>query len=307
MRQQRFFAVGGWILVCYAALALSSGAAWAESGIRVSDGDPEQITEGNPPCNAKRITTYQVTLRNVNGPLLFCSEDANPIRQVNRLELGLEDDQEPNVKPRGALKFLGFKTSEDGDPDDNEEPLALINIETGDERTVTFFFDVETGPADVPLLGKCDFEFAEFGITVCDTGGSCDFAFWTDPPDPICESPKHVLIVRLEADPSPCPASATGTAGIQGTVSDAEGQAVGAARVHVGRGCRGSTGFVDQNTTTPRLPPDQRGRYAIGGLPFPATYTVEARADGLCATAEVTIPAAGGTVTQNFTLTASCP
>jgi Carboxypeptidase regulatory-like domain len=307
MRQKRAFAVGSWILVWGAALAFAIGTAWGESGIRVSDGDPEQITEGNPPCNANRVTTYRVTLKNVNGPLLFGSEDANPVRQANRLELGLQDDQEANVKPRGSLKFLGFKTSGDGDPDDDQDRLELINIETGDENTVTFFFDVETGPADVPLLGKCDFEFAEFGLTVCDTGGSCDFAFWTDPPDPICESPKHVLTVRLEADPSFCPASATGTAAIQGTVSDAEGQPAGAARVQVTRGCRGSTGFVNQDTRTERLPPEQRGRYAISGLPFPATYTVEARADGLCATAEVTIPAAGGTVTQNMTLTASCP
>jgi carboxypeptidase family protein len=304
MRNKRFFAVGSCILMGCAALACTLGTAWAESGLRVSEGDPAQITEGNPPCNAKRITTYQVTLRNVNGPLLFCSEDANPVRRPNLLELGLEADQEPNVKPRGALQFLGFKTSEDGDYQDR---LELINIETGDEKAITFFFDVETGPADVPLVGKCDFEFAEFGITICDTGGSCDFAFWTDPPDPICESPKHVLTVRLEADPSFCPASATGTAAIQGTVSDAEGRSVGAARVQVSRGCRGSDSFVNQDTRTERLPPEQRGRYAIGGLPFPATYTVEARADGLCATAEVTIPAAGGTVTQNITLTASCP
>lgn len=294
MGRSMVFVVVRSLLIFLASLTFPIEIVWATSGIVLLDG-PTQVTSGNPPCNAERITTFEVRITNVNGPLLFCSEDANPIRQ-----LGLPDVFTTEENPRGSFEFLGFKTSEDGELSSRLEFLGL-----GAGEVKTFFFDVKTGPAEVPLLGKCDFEEVEFGITICDTGGGCDFFIWTDPPDPVCESPKHMPVIKLQADTSFCPASDTGTGRIEGTVSDGEGRPVGGARVEATRGCRGSPGFVNQEATTDRLPPN-RGRYELTNLPFPATYMVEVWADGLCTTAEITIPGSGETIIQNFTLIDPC-
>lgn len=310
MERKLLFLATSWILAVAAALAVLAGTAAAVSFLKVDSG-PDQVTDGAPPCNATRTTTFKVTLRNDNGPLFFCSEDVKPVRQPNVIE-GFLNEFEIKQHPQGSLKFLGFKLKENDPPTDKLEftVKSTVDLFGGEvpENKVTFFFDVETGPVVVPVLGTCDFEDAETAIVICDGGGSCDIVGQCggDPPDPFCESPgKFVLSVRLDSDKSSCPASTTGTARIQGTVRDGDGRRMANASVHVTRGCRGQASFVDQTTTTPNLPLDQRGSYTLSGLPGATDYTVEARADGRCATATVSV-SAGAAVTQDFTLTNSC-
>jgi hypothetical protein len=302
--EKRFLslAIGG-LLTIGVALEVFVPTAWATSYLAITDG-PTRVDEKAPPCDKTRKTTYSVTLQNNNGPLFFCSEDVNPVRLASKVEAGLDGDFDIKDNPIGSAKFLGFKKNKDDPPDSK---LTFIGMATGEENAITFFFDIETGPANVPGLGLCDFEDAKFAIVICDGGGSCDQLFWADPPDPICESPaKFIPSVFVESDKIFCPASVGGTAKIQGTVTNDNGNPAGNAHVSVKRGCRGQAGFVDQNTTTPSLPPAERGKYTVSNLPGPATYTVEARDNGMCATAIVNVTAAGQTVTQDFTLTNSC-
>ena len=266
--------------------------------------DVEKVTSGNPPCDAERITTYKVKIRNDNGPLLFCTEDVKPLRKANFVEMDLDSlDQLANQQqPLGSLEFLGFKTSEDGT--DYDSTFEKLGLEAGSDKEITVFFDVRTGPKSIPVLGLCDFEEASFGVTVCDGGGGCDIGPFADPANPVCESPKATHKITLKANTSTCPASADGTASLQGVVTDSDDRRVGNARVTVTRGCRGSAGFVNKTDTTQRFA--NRGEYEITGLPAPATYTIEARDNGICKTTTVSISAAGASVTKDLKLDSTC-
>jgi hypothetical protein len=270
-----------------------AGVAWAESGIRIKSG-PTMVDATNPPCNAERVTTFKVVIENTN---CVCNEDVNPIRQAKAVEARTE------ASPKDSFEFLGFSKSQGGAL---SPTITFIDME--DESSTDFFFQVKTKPVACTPLGGGDFEKVEFGIVICDSGGGCDWGLSTDPPDPVCESPKHVPVVVLQADTTLCPPSATGTARIQGLVLDSNG-AVSLAQVTATKGCRGSPGFVNEDDRTKALPPVQRGTYEIAGLPV-GTYQMEVREGGRCAAASITIGVDGETKVQNFTLPgvpAVCP
>lgn len=283
-----------WLVLALVGSIVAWGMAWGESGIRIQSG-PAMLESSNPPCNAERVTTFKVTIENTN---CVCNEDVNPIRKANIAEARTQDT------PNGSFQFLGFQKH----PSDGLSPtLTFIDME--DESSEDFFFQVKTGPVACTPGGGGDFEGAEFGIVICDSGGGCDWGLATDPPDPVCESPKHVPVIQLQADTTLCPQTDTGTARIQGTVTDTTGQGVVLARVEAKKGCRGSPGFVKVEDRSKALPPAQRGTYEIAGLPA-GTYEMTVEEGGRCAAASVTIAADGETKTQNFTLPgvpSACP
>lgn len=289
--------------VCCAMLAVGVMATFAcgESGIRIKSG-PTQLTAGNPPCNAERITTFKMVIENIN---YTCNEWV-------RITKALPDsgDMEPNSSPFGSFEFLGFKTSEGGTLQDE---INYDDME--DESTNTFFFDVRTFPKEHETLGSlCDFEFAEFGIRVCDHDGGCDWGVSADLPCPIGEKPTpFVTKVRLDADATLCPPSDTGTGTIRGKITTNLGTPAANARVVARRvlagevGCKGAPEFATETVFAKSTPWAERGQYEITGLPFPpGDYEVTARDSGRCAQATVTIPG-GGSVVLDLTLMQSCP
>ena len=293
MRLNTTPALSKWTLIFLICLGYMVGMAWAESGIRINSG-PTMIESTNPPCNAERITTFKVVIENTN---CVCNEDINPIRQSNTIEARTQ------ASPMDSFEFLGFTKTLGG-----ALSTTITFIDMEDESSTDFFFQVKTKPVACTPLGGGDFEKAEFGIVICDSGGGCDWGLSTDPPDPICESPKHVPVVVLQADTTLCPPSATGTARIRGLVTDGNGS-VSLANVTATKGCRGSPGFVEDDDRTKALPPAERGTYEIAGLPV-GTYRMEVREGGRCAAASLTIGVDGETKVQNFTLPgvpAVCP
>ncbi len=274
-----------------------SAPALATSGIAIVE-DPVQITPDKPPCNAERITTFRMKIRNTND---VCNEFVK-IREATLL------DMKTSMSPLGSLDFLGFKTSQNG-------PLVpsidLDDME--DETTFTFYFDVKTAPVTIgPAV--CDFEFAEFGIRVCDHDGGCDWGSSSDPPCPIGESPTPLIRkIRLEADDSFCPPPDTGTGTIRGIVENGQGAPIAGARVTAIRvldgmlSCAGNPEHVLKTTETKKLPWDERGEYEITGLLYPpGDYEVTARDAGRCQSVTVTLPPSGELV-QDFVLTLGCP
>jgi hypothetical protein len=112
-------------------------AAWATSGIRFEG--PVMLDASNPPCNAPRATTYQMTLKNTN---CVCNEDLRVNVQTKAADALNEIDTEDT--PSGSFKFIGFSESQGG-------PFSLGNYQLTDmedETSKTIFFQVETGPVD---------------------------------------------------------------------------------------------------------------------------------------------------------------
>jgi hypothetical protein len=200
--------------------------------------------------------------------------------------------------PKGSFKCIGFSESQGG-------PFSSGNFQfpdMEDESSKTIFFQVETGPVDCVDGKGGDFTQAKFGIVTCDTGGGCDIL------DGPCESPtKFLPIVTLNADTSVCPQSDQGTGVIHVSVQKSDGKPAVGGAVNVIRGCKGSPGAVDRNgeALTPKANPANWGKYDITNLPFPTTYELKVRTDGLCTTQSVSLPAAG-TLDVQVTLLDQC-
>jgi hypothetical protein len=279
------------MMFCLALLGVACGTAWATSGIRFEG--PTMLDASNPPCNAARATTYQMTLKNIN---CVCNEDVRVNLQSKAAD-GLNEIDTDDT-PKGSFKFIGFSESQGG-------PFSSGNFQfpdMEDESSKTIFFQVETGPVDCIGGQGGDFTQAKFGIVICDTGGGCDIL------DGPCEGPtKFLPIVTLNADTSVCPQSDQGTGVIHVSVQKSDGKPTVGGAVNVTRGCKGSPGAVDRNgeALTPKTNPANWGKYDITNLPFPATYELKVRADGLCNTQSVDLPAAG-TLDVQVTLLDQC-
>jgi hypothetical protein len=91
------------------------------------------------------------------------------------------------------------------------------------------------------------------------------------------------------------------------TVQKSDGKPTVGASTNASRGCKGSPGAVDRNgeAVMPKVNPANWGKYDITNLPFPATYELKVRADGLCDTQSVSLPAAG-TLDVQVTLLDQC-
>lgn len=272
---------------------LLGATAWARSGMRIVSG-PEQVTVSNPPCDEERITTFSITIGNTN-PVFNCSEDVDPVREAtSNPAVPALGEVRVEVRPPDALEFLGFKMTENDDPSPS---LSFNDIAAQEE--ITFFFDVKTGPVQGILIER-PFEFAEFGIAICDSGGPCDWGFWADPADPICEDPtKFTPTIRLEADSSFCAPPEEGDAVIEGQVTTGVlNRPVRGAAI---RATNQTNGFTYETQTGLIL--DQRGRYELTGLPV-GQYEMEAIAGVGCALATIDISNENDTLTQDFFLSA---
>jgi hypothetical protein len=271
-------------------LGLMVGTAGAESGIRIKSGPSVFAGPANPSCDAVSTITFKVTIENTN---CVCNEDVNPIKRAEFLPDLVAD----KLNPLGSFDFLGFKKS----PGDPPSPtLTFIDME--DESSNDFFFDVRTHP---DALG-CPFASAEFGIVVCDGGGGCDWGFSSDLGYPICESPKLVPTIHIDADTSACPPSGTGTGSIEGTVIDGNtGLPVGLALVGATKGCLLAPGFVSKLVFSSVGWPTPAGAYQIPnpgepGLPA-GNYTLRVQEGGRCSTQAVSL-LAGEHKVVNLTL-----
>lgn len=291
-------------LLFAACFAASAQFAFGESGIRIKSG-PTLLTAGNPPCNAERVSRFQIVIENIND---VCNEFVKI--SVARASDGEPGDFDPSFSPLGGFDFLGFSSTEGGAL---SQEFEIPDME--DESEATIFFEVKTMPAPHPILDAvCDFEFAEFAIRVCDHDGGCDWGASADLPCPIGEKPTPFKpTVRLDADQSFCPPPDTGTGSISGKVTRSGGLAAANARVTARRildgttGCKGAPAFAFEQTFTKSTPWADRGKYKITGLPFPpGEYEVTARDNGKCAKATVNI-APGGAAVQDFVLMANCP
>lgn len=271
--------ISRWLVCSLALVGWSWGMAWATSGIRFEG--PAMRDGSNPPCDATRTTTFRMTIKNIN---CVCNEDVKIRLQSKAADAINEIDT--GDTPKGSFKFIGFSDAQGG-------PFSSSNLtftDMEDESSNDIFFQVETGPVDCVGGQGGDFVEAKFGIAVCDSGGGCDIL------DPPCESPtKFIPIVTLVADGSLCPQSDQGTGVIHVNVKKSDGKPVVGASVNVARGCKGSPGAVDRNgeAVQPKANPSNWGKYDITSLPFPATYDLKVRADGLCNTQSVSLPAAG--------------
>lgn len=280
------------LLLLFPCLGLMTGAAWAESGIRIKSGPSVFSGPANPPCDATSTITFRVEIENTN---CVCNEDVNPIKRAEFIPDFVVDQ----LNPLGGFEFLGFKK---GPADPLSPTITFIDME--DESSTDFFFDVRTHP---DAFG-CPFASAQFGIVVCDGGGGCDWGLSADLGYPICESPKLVPIVRLDADTSSCPPSGTGTGSINGVVTDgATGLPVGLALVSVTKGCIFAPGFVAKSTLSSVGWPTPAGSYQLPaffpsepGLPA-GNYTLKAQEGGRCVTQMVSL-AAGETKTVPLVL-----
>jgi hypothetical protein len=277
-------------------LGFMIGTAGAESGIRIKSGPTVFAGPANPSCDAVSTITFRVDIENTN---CVCNEDVNPIK---RAEL-LPDFVVDKLNPLGSFEFLGFKKSP-GDP--LSSTITFIDME--DETSTDFFFDVRTHP---DALG-CPFASAEFGIVICDGGGGCDWGFSSDLGYPICESPKLVPVVHIDADTSACPPSGTGTGSIEGTVIDGStGLPVGLALVGATKGCLFAPGFVNKLALSSVGWPTPAGAYQLPnpgepGLPA-GTYTLKVQEGGRCSSQTVVL-ADGEHKVLNLTLAPGpCP
>jgi len=274
-------------------LGLMIGTAAAESGIRIKSGPSVFAGPANPACDATSTITFRVEIENTN---CVCNEDVNPIKRAEFIPDLVVD----KLNPLTGFDFLGFKTSPGGSL---SPTLTFIDME--DETSNEFFFDVRTHPDG---SGCFPFTSAEFGIVVCDGGGGCDWGFSSDLGYPICESPKLVPTVHIDADMTACSTASTGTGSIEGMVVDGTGQPVQLAVVTVSKGCFAVPGFVSKGAFSSTgwwpftTPP---GAYMVPnpgepGLP-PGTYTLKAVEAGRCTTQTVVL-AAGEHKVLNLTL-----
>lgn len=279
---------------------VATGSAWAETGIRIKSGPSVFAGPANPPCDATSTVTFKVSIENTN---CVCNEDVTPIKRAEFLPDFVVD----KLNPLGGFEFLGFKKS----PGDPVTPtIEFIDME--DESSNDFFFDVRTHP---DAFG-CPFASAEFGVVICDGGGGCDWGASTDLPYPVCESPKAVPIVHIDADSTMCPASSTGTGEIHGTVTDGTtGLPVALAAITVSKGCLFAPGFVSKSTLSSFGWPTPLGQYIVPaffpnepGLPA-GTYKLQVQEGGRCSSQMVTL-APGESKLVNLTLgpaPAPCP
>jgi hypothetical protein len=288
-------------LLILACLGLLTGTASAESGIRIKSGPSVFAGPANPPCDGTSTITFRTEIENTN---CVCNEDVNPIKRADFLIDFAGDKLNPFF---GSFEFLGFKKTAGGTL---SPTLDFIDME--DETSTDFFFDVRVHPD----AGGCPFVSAEFGIVICDGGGGCDWGASTDLPYPVCESPKLVPVVHIDADATNCAPSGVGTGEIHGTVTDGvTGLPVALAWIEVSKGCFLAPGFVGKSTLSSFGWPTEIGTYKVPtnfpsepGLPA-GTYKLKVQEGGRCSSQMVTL-ADGESKLVNVTLGAApapCP